>query len=98
MSAPAPSKDPRELVHDLAKGGPMAAVMMVLGWLLLAQLDHVEAELAGVRAELTTIKVEAAAGSADRWTASDHHRYAREVDVEIRELQERVTRLEAARR
>ena len=83
-----------ELAIDLAKGSPVAGVIALLGWLLLAQLERVEEDLASLREVVLQIQVDAAVSSADRWSGTEHRAYARERDLEISKIEARLSRVE----
>lgn len=89
-----PAVGSKEFLTDMAKGGPLAAVVAFLGWFLTSQMENVAIDIADLRDEIKTMQVAAAGGMADRWTSSDQRVYSREIDGEIRELQRRIEDIE----
>ena len=84
----------KEFLTDMAKGGPLAAVVAFLGWFLTTQLGAVADDIADLRDEIKAMEVSAALGNADRWSATEHRAYVRERDAELREITARLSRLE----
>lgn len=91
----APTTDPKELLHDVAKGGPVALVVAMLGWMLMGQLDGLRTELAAVRVELTTLQIDTARATGNLWTAADQRAYEQARTVELEQIKARLAHVEA---
>ena len=90
-----PAKLSPELLHDVAKGGVPAAVLLLMGWLISNQLNEVTDEMRGLRTQMVEMQVKAAAQSGDRWTSADQKAHERETEIRMREMEARLTRVEA---
>lgn len=84
-----------ELLHDVAKGGVPAAVLLALGWMLSNQLQDVAGEVKGLRDQVVQMQVEAASREGARWTSTQQTAHEREMEARLREIDGRLTRLEA---
>ena len=94
---PVPQIDTSQIMQDLAKGTPAAAMAMVVGWMLITRMDTLEDGLRQVQEQLSDIRIEAVERTADRWTGEKQQDYAAKVEGRLRNLEDRVTRIETSR-